>query len=153
MGQGGELNVGQLVREQYNQEAVLVGFTTYHGTVTAASGWDSSAERKQVRPALPNSYEALLHQTGLPSFLLPLRNNKTSNYLRGPRLERAIGVIYLPETERDSHYFLQACPSSLMSFSTLTKRVQWNLWREAHYGKKAKCLKLFHLPCSAIYKN
>ena len=105
MGQGGELNVGQLVREQYNQEAVLVGFTTHHGTVTAASGWDSGAERKHVRPALPNSYEALLHQTGLPSFLLPLRNNKTSNYLREPRLERAIGVIYLPETERDSHYF------------------------------------------------
>ena len=65
MGQGGELNVGQLIREQYNQEAVLVGFTTYHGTVTAASGWDSGAERKHVRPALPNSYEALLHETGL----------------------------------------------------------------------------------------
>jgi erythromycin esterase-like protein len=110
MGQGGELNVGQLVRERYNQEAVLVGFTTHHGTVTAASGWDSGAERKHVRPALSNSYEALLHETGLPSFLLPLRNNRTSNYLREPRLERAIGVVYLPETERSSHYFFASLP-------------------------------------------
>ena len=110
MGQGGELNVGQLVRERYNQEAVLVGFTTHHGTVTAASGWDSGAERKHLRPALSNSYESLLHETGLPSFLLPLRNNRISNYLREPRLERAIGVIYLPETERSSHYFFASLP-------------------------------------------
>ena len=110
MGQGGELNVGQLVRERYNQEAVLVGFTTHHGTVTAASGWDSGAERKHVRPALSNSYESLLHETGLPSFMLPLRNSRASNYLREPRLERAIGVIYLPETERSSHYFYATLP-------------------------------------------
>ena len=110
MGQGGELNVGQLVRERYNQEAVLVGFTTHHGTVTAASGWDSGAERKHVRPALSNSYESLLHETGLPSFMLPLRNSKASSYLREPRLERAIGVIYLPETERSSHYFYATLP-------------------------------------------
>ncbi|CAH1089956.1 erythromycin esterase family protein [Candidatus Nitrotoga sp. 1052] len=110
MGQGGELNVGQLVRERYNQEAILVGFTTHHGTVTAASGWDSGAERKHVRPALPNSYESLLHETGLPSFMLPLRNSRASNYLREPRLERAIGVVYLPETERSSHYFYATLP-------------------------------------------
>lgn len=110
MGQSGELNVGQLVRERYRHDAVLVGFTTYHGTVTAASGWDKDAERKQVRPALPESYEALLHQTGLPSFLLPLRDNKTADFLRTPRLERAIGVIYLPESERISHYFFASLP-------------------------------------------
>jgi erythromycin esterase-like protein len=110
MGQGGELNVGQLVRERYNQEAVLVGFTTHHGTVTAASGWDSDAERKHVRPALPNSYEHLLHETGLPSFMLPLRKSKVSNFLSEPRLERAIGVVYLPETERSSHYFFASLP-------------------------------------------
>jgi len=110
MGQGGELNVGQLVRERYNEEAVLVGFTTHHGTVTAASGWDSGAERKHVRPALPESYESLLHETGLPAFMLPLRNSKASNYLREPRLERAIGVVYLPETERSSHYFSASLP-------------------------------------------
>jgi erythromycin esterase-like protein len=110
MGQGGELNVGQLVRERYNQEAILVGFTTHHGTVTAASGWDSGAERKHVRPALPNSYESLLHETGLPSFMLPLRKSRASNFLSEPRLERAIGVVYLPETERSSHYFFASLP-------------------------------------------
>ena len=110
MGETGELNVGQLVRERYQQDAVLVGLTTHHGTVTASSGWDSNAERKRVRPALPDSYEALLHETGIPSFLLPLRDNRVSKYLREKRLERAIGVVYLPETERWSHYFFSSLP-------------------------------------------
>src|SRR6266540_5858579 len=69
----GELNVGQLVRERYGPEAVLVGFTTYTGSVTAASDWDGAAERKRVRPALDNSYEALFHEVGHRNFLLPLR--------------------------------------------------------------------------------
>ncbi|MEP0883921.1 erythromycin esterase family protein [Trichocoleus sp. ST-U3] len=102
----GELNVGQLVREQYGRDAVLVGFSTYTGTVTAASNWDAPAERKRIRPALPDSYEGLFHDTGLPRFLLPLRDSGSSiKGLREPRLERAIGVIYRPETERSSHYF------------------------------------------------
>ena len=102
----GELNVGQLVRERYGPEAVLIGFTTYAGTVTAASDWDGPAERKRVRPALEDSYEALFHQADLPSFLLPLRDNASASVaLRDPKLERAIGVIYLPQTERQSHYF------------------------------------------------
>src|SRR5437588_2411778 len=97
----GELNVGQLVRQRYGREAVLVGFTTYTGTVTAASDWDEPAERKRVRPALPGSYEALFHEVGLPKFLLTLRDGgQAASVLRGPRLERAIGVIYLPQTER-----------------------------------------------------
>jgi erythromycin esterase-like protein len=102
----GELNVGQLVRERYGREAVLVGFTTYTGTVTAASDWDEPAERKRVRPALSGSYEALFHGVGVPKFLLTLRDGGPAvSALRGPRLERAIGVIYLPQTERQSHYF------------------------------------------------
>src|SRR5882724_12742817 len=102
----GELNVGQLVREKYGDEAILIGFTTYTGTVTAASNWDGPAERKRVRPALKESYEALLNETGGASFLLTLRDNKRiSTALQGPKLERAIGVIYLPQTERQSHYF------------------------------------------------
>ena len=106
MGQRGELNVGHLVREKYGREAVLIGFTTFHGTVTAASDWDGVAERKRVRPALAGSFEALFHST-LPSrFLLAWRDNRAlSEALHGPRLERAIGVIYRPETERASHYF------------------------------------------------
>jgi erythromycin esterase-like protein len=106
MGEGGELNVGQLVRERYGGEAVLVGFTTYKGTVTAASDWDAPAERKRVRPALAESYEALFHEVGHLRFLLNLRGEgSVAAGLRGARLERAIGVIYRPETERLSHYF------------------------------------------------
>ncbi len=106
MGDSGELNVGQLVRQRYGKDALLVGFTTYTGTVTAASNWDASAERKRVRPALAGSYEDLFHTTGIPSFLLKLRGaDWLSGVLRQQRLERAIGVIYLPESERVSHYF------------------------------------------------
>ena len=100
----GELNVGQLVRERYGSEAVLVGFTTHRGTVTAASDWDGPAERKRVRPALEDSYEASFHDTDIPNFLLPLRGSDSEAF-RNSRLERAIGVIYLPRTERQSHYF------------------------------------------------
>ena len=88
------------------KKPMLVGFTTYTGTVTAASGWDGPAERKHVRPALPGSYEALFHETGIPNFLLLLGGKRRDpSLLREPRLERAIGVIYLPRSERASHYF------------------------------------------------
>ena len=106
MGSAGEWNVGQLARERYGSDAVLVGLTTYQGTVTAASNWDSPAERKRVRPALDDSYESIFHDVHIPRFLLTLRNEKEiSKALREPMLERAIGVIYRPETERQSHYF------------------------------------------------
>jgi erythromycin esterase-like protein len=106
MGDIGELNVGQLVRQQYGRASVLVGFTTYTGTVTAASDWDEPSERKRVRPALAGSYEALFHDVRVKDFLLTLRDGgHASAALRGSRLERAIGVIYRPETERQSHYF------------------------------------------------
>jgi erythromycin esterase-like protein len=111
MGHGGELNVGQLVRECYGREAVLIGFTTYRGTVTAASEWDGPTERKVVRPALAESYEALFHQVGLPRFLLTWDDPGVVEELRNRRLERAIGVIYRPETERLSHYFLASLPA------------------------------------------
>jgi erythromycin esterase-like protein len=102
----GELNVGQLVRERYGSEAFLVGFTTYKGTVTAASDWDGPAERKRVRPALEESYEAAFHGADLPRFLLTLTDSAVkARAFRERRLERAIGVIYLPRTERQSHYF------------------------------------------------
>jgi erythromycin esterase-like protein len=107
----GELNLGQLMRERHSHDVVLVGFTTYTGTVTAASEWGGDAERKRVRPALPDSHEALLHATGIPAFLLcPLGTSASGRVLREPRLERAIGVIYRPETERSSHWFA-ACAS------------------------------------------
>ncbi|MGZ4248419.1 MAG: erythromycin esterase family protein [Solirubrobacteraceae bacterium] len=99
VGQAGQLNVGQLIRERHSGAALLVGFTTYTGTVTAASDWDGPAERKHVRPALPGSWEELFHEQGPPAFLLDTAQ------IRGRRLERAIGVVYRPETERISHYF------------------------------------------------
>lgn len=105
MANAGELNVGQLVRERYGREAVLAGFTTYEGTVTAASNWDGPAERKRVRPALENSYERLFHEQEMQDFLIDLKPGPATVVLRQPRLERAIGVIYLPQTERQSHYF------------------------------------------------
>ena len=102
----GELNVGQLVRQRYGGDAILIGFTTYEGTVTAASEWDGPAERKRVRPALAESYEALFHESVGSNFLLTIRTNEAgAKAVRQPRLERAIGVIYLPQTERQSHYF------------------------------------------------
>ena len=106
MGQHGELNVGQLVREKYGSEAVLIGFTTYTGSVTAASNWDGPAEQKHVQPALSDSFEALLHATHMPNFLMVLRGSKfLAPILNQERLERAIGVVYLPRSERVSHYF------------------------------------------------
>lgn len=106
MSERGELNVGQLVRQKQGDAAVLVGFTTYSGSVTAASEWDEPPQRKQIIPALPESYEALFHETGINSFFLNLRDDVAlKNHFREPRLERAIGVVYLPESERTSHYF------------------------------------------------
>ena len=83
-----------------------VRFTTHHGTVTAASDWNGPAERKRVRPALAGSYEEMFHDTAIPQFLLTWREGDTTTEgLRDRKLERAIGVVYLPETERMSHYF------------------------------------------------
>jgi erythromycin esterase-like protein len=107
----GELNIGQLMRERHPGDVVLVGFTTYAGTVTAASGWGAAVERKRVRPAIGGSYEAVLHAAGVPSFLLcPLATGLSGRALREPRLERAIGVVYRPDTERQSHWFAAALP-------------------------------------------
>ena len=110
MSEAGELNVGQLVRERYDTDAVLIGFTTYQGTVTAASVWDGPTERKSVRPALPESYEALLHDVGIPQFVLTWDHPSVRELFEIRRLERAIGVIYLPNTERISHYFYATLP-------------------------------------------
>lgn len=110
MGDAGEVNVGQLVRERHGSDARLIGFTTYTGTVTAASDWNGETERQSVRPALPDSYEALFHESGVPSFFLTWNNDRTADMLRDRRLERAIGVVYRPESERISHYFYASLP-------------------------------------------
>jgi erythromycin esterase-like protein/predicted phosphoribosyltransferase len=99
LGGTGQLNVGQLVRERHGDGAFLVGFSTYTGTVTAASDWGRPAERRHVRRALPGSWEELFHEQGVPAFVID------PTTLHGRRLQRAIGVIYRPDTERISHYF------------------------------------------------
>jgi len=102
----GQLTIGQLVREQYGPACRLIGFSTYRGTVTAASDWGGVAECKTVRPALAGSIEELLHNTGKGDFIVPMHDNSPgAGALDVVRLGRAIGVIYLPETERQSHYF------------------------------------------------
>jgi erythromycin esterase-like protein len=111
MNERGEVNIGQLVREYHDEDTYLIGFSTYNGTVTAASDWDAPAQCKSVNPGLEGSYEDLFHRIKYDNFLLDLRNNKNlEHYLHIPRLQRAIGVIYRPETERGSHYFFTRLP-------------------------------------------
>jgi protein-L-isoaspartate(D-aspartate) O-methyltransferase len=108
----GELNVGQLCREQWGDGVYSIGFGTDSGTVAAASYWDGPMEVKDVRPSHPRSYEFLCHESGVDAFLLPLRHidKDLRRDLKQPRLERAIGVIYRPETELASHYFQAVLP-------------------------------------------
>jgi erythromycin esterase-like protein len=114
MARRGELNLGQLVREQFGDAAYLIGFGTDHGTVAAATDWDGPMEIKRVRPSHADSYERLCHEASSRAFLLPVRGPAVEPRLRDelltPRLERAIGVVYRPETELLSHYFEATLP-------------------------------------------
>lgn len=108
MGWQGEFNIGELCRKAYREEAVLIGFGTDRGTVAAADDWDEPMQVKNVVPARPNSHERIFRDTGLPCFLTDWRENfqeDLKNVLSRPRLERAIGVVYRPDTELYSHYF------------------------------------------------
>jgi len=106
MSRRGELNLGQLVRQRFPYHSKLIGFTTHTGTVAAASGWHLPVERKAVRNSLDDSYENLFHLTGIPNFWLDLNHGTVREALGTPRLQRAIGVVYHPHSERQSHYFL-----------------------------------------------
>jgi erythromycin esterase-like protein len=110
----GELNVGHLCRRQFGDEVYIVGFGTDHGTVAAADAWDEPMQRMTVRPARSDSYERLCHDSGVPAFLLHLRDphrDDLRDELAEPRLERAIGVVYRPQTELESHYFQAVLPA------------------------------------------
>ncbi len=108
----GEFNIGHLCREAFHDAMYSIGFGTDHGTVAAATDWDGPMEVKSVRPSVPNSYERLSHDTKVAQFMLPLRNRAAAltREFAQPRLERAIGVIYRPETELQSHYFEARLP-------------------------------------------
>lgn len=114
----GEFNIGQLCRKEFGDLCYAIGFGTDHGTVAAASDWDGPMEIKSVRPAMKNSYEKLCHDTGVSRFMLGLRD-RTSAHARGllePRLERAIGVIYRPQSELANHYFEAVLPRQFDEF-------------------------------------
>ena len=112
VGRMGEWTVGQLARQQWGKDqVVLIGFSTYHGYVTAASAWDEPPERKRVNPGLPHSYEDIFHRCDMERLYLSLRNHTHArDALMEERLQRAIGVVYLPRTERQSHYFMSRLP-------------------------------------------
>jgi erythromycin esterase-like protein len=106
----GELNLGQLVRERLGSGCCSIGMTTHEGEVTAAHEWDEPAALRTVRASLAGSYERVFHDVGIAAFILSLSSPALSSALNGPRLERAIGVIYRPETERASHYLAARLP-------------------------------------------
>jgi erythromycin esterase-like protein len=116
----GELNIGQLCKERFGDEARLIGFGTHSGTVAAADDWDAPMRIMNVRPSLPGSYESLAHESGVPEFLLNLRDGHAeqdlTEALSVPRLERFIGVIYRPQTERQSHYAETVLPKQFDAF-------------------------------------
>jgi erythromycin esterase-like protein len=109
MGWGGQFNVGELCRTAWGNEAVLIGFGTDRGTVAAASDWDGEMELKAIRPAREGSHEALFRDAA-PARSLTRLEGELRQTLAEPRLERAIGVIYRPETELASHYFEAVLP-------------------------------------------
>jgi erythromycin esterase-like protein len=111
-----EINIGQLCREHYGEQARLIGFGTHAGTVAAAADWDGPMEFKRVNPSRPDSYERLCHDSGVGRFLLDLREGErpaAREALMEARLERFIGVIYRPDSERWSHYSSAALPKQL----------------------------------------
>ena len=117
MGWRGQFNVGELCRTAWGEDAALIGFGTDRGTVAAASGWGGPMELKQVRPARPDSHEALFRDAGLRRSLTRLHAPGRREALAEPRLERAIGVIYRPDTERQSHYFEAVLPEQFDAFA------------------------------------
>ena len=135
MGVRGQINVGQLCRERFADEAWLIGFGTDHGTVAAAHDWDGEMSVMRVRPSHPESYEHVCHASGVPAFVLPLRDPEREDVrdeLRAPRLERAIGVVYRPESELQSHYFHASLPLQFDAWIWLdeTRAVRPVSWRD-----------------------
>jgi protein-L-isoaspartate(D-aspartate) O-methyltransferase len=113
MSMRGETNIGQLCREEFGDSVYSIGFGTNSGTVAAASDWDGPMQVKKVQPSQRGSYEKLFHDVGLPGFFLGLRDIKPlslKDALSKPRIQRAIGVIYRPESELASHYFQAVLP-------------------------------------------
>ena len=149
-----ELNIGQLCRERFGDEAALIGFGTHTGTVAAASDWGGDMEIKRVRPSQRDSYERLCHDAGVPRFLLDLRpgqHEALRRRLLEPRLERFIGVIYRPDTELMSHYSEASLPQQFDAY----RLVRRDIGRDAAGAGACQSRRAGHLsvralaPCSA----
>jgi erythromycin esterase-like protein len=113
MASRGEYNIGHLCRQEFGRQCYIIGFGTHSGTVAAASNWGGPMEIKSVQSAVPESYEGSCHETDVPAFCLDLRRAPS---LQKARLERAIGVIYRPETELASHYFQAVLPEQFNEY-------------------------------------
>ena len=143
-----ELNIGQLCRERFGDQAALVGFGTDSGKVACASDWDGAMEIKEVKRSLPDSVQRLCHDSGKRSFLLDFgRNDTVSNALRTPRPERFIGVIYRPETERLSHYMNPRFHASSTPSPGSTRPLQLCPWL-AMRRNPTRCPIPSHLVCN-----
>ena len=121
----GEINIGHLCKEHFKNKCYNIGYGTHSGTVAAAHNWGENMEIMKVNPSIPESYENLCHKSQIPSFTLPLKEkdsgNKIRNLLSTPKLERAIGVLYRPKTERMSHYFHAVLPSQFDEYIWFNK--------------------------------
>jgi erythromycin esterase-like protein len=136
MSDRGEINIGQLMREQYT-DTYSIGFSTYEGFVTAATDWDNPALCRKIVPGFSESYEEVFHHVPYEGFILNLVNDETlDHYLKIPRLQRAIGVIYRPETERFSHYYFTHLPDQFDSIIHLDKT---NAVRPLMINKEWQC--------------
>lgn len=138
-GERDEINLGQLLRQRHDEAVRLIGFGTHHGTVAAANDWDDPMQIMRINPSRPDSYERVMHDTGLPRFLLDLRaetNDAARAALMAPRLERYIGVIYRPDTERWSHYAEAVLPREYDGFVWFdrTQAVTANAGGAGHAG-------------------
>ena len=132
----GEVSIGELMRKRHRGKTLLVGFSTYKGTVTASSDWDKPEEHKVLKNALPSSVETIFHKVGVKNFILNIRDNEeVKKILEEPRLERFIGVIYRPKIERHSHYFQAAVGKEfdamihLDETRALTPLIPGHLWK------------------------
>ena len=124
MGRRGEHNIGQLCRAHFGNACHAIGFGTNDGTVAAAAGWDEPMQVMHVRPAHPQSYERMFHMTNIAGLLLPLKRSADTELrekLSRPRLERAIGVVYRPDSELASHYFEAVLPQQFDEYIWIDK--------------------------------
>jgi erythromycin esterase-like protein len=130
---------------------MLIGFSTFRGTVSAASEWDKPVEKKKIIPALPESYEALFHLANEKNFILLLQQNEElKNQLHYNKLQRAIGVLYLPATERYSHYYYVNLLSQFDAIIHFDKLMLLSLWNMHQNGMIKRCSRLTQAGCNCI---